>query len=947
LEALNIMQISRLCAIVACAVLLSGAGAGGNSPAAQSASDDLTSGLLADYKWRSIGPGSAGGRITDVEALESDFTYVIVASASGGVWKSVNAGTTWMPIFDNYPSASIGDIKIFQGDRNLIWVGTGEANNRNSVAWGDGIYKSIDGGETFTNVGLRNTFQIARVVTHPSNRDIVYVAAVGQLWGQSGDRGLFKTIDGGQTWQKLTGGLPADPDTGATEIVMDPTNPEVLYTAFYKRIRLPWRFESGSTTGGMFKSTDGGRTWKPLTRGLPAGWKGRIGIDVYKKNPQIVMAIVEAEQTGDLSTPDSGVYRSEDGGDTWKYLNTYNNRPFYYSQIRMNPADDQRVYVLTANFMWSFDGGTTLVSPGAPFGSAYDHHAMWFDPANTNRFYLGKDKGLTLTHDHGGSFLFYDNLPVSQAYHVAVDMRDPYAVYQGLQDNGTWSTMSFTRDALGIRNDVTWKLHYDDGMYLAIDRNDWRTVYSEGTNASFRLVDPVGRSDTSRRVSPASIVNWADVATPVTPGGLPAFRTNWTAPFILSPHDQRTIYYGINHLLKSTNGGVTWTAISKDLSTGDPQNTRITNSQVGGEAGAAEQHGTIYSISESPLVAGTIWVGTDDGNLWLTRDDGATWTQVDASIPDVPNGLQVSRVLASVVDANTAYVAFDGHRSDNRAPWLFRTTDGGGTWQNVSAGLLAESPIYVVEEDSRNPDLLLVGTEHGVQISLDRGRSWRPMMNGLPTVAVYDIDIHPRDRDVIIGTHGRGAYILDDITALEAWRPALAAQPAHLFSQRMGTLWADGGRKAQLGENTYAGENPPSVLPVPYRQRDRARLVNTPLITFYLGRGAAGTASLEITNPDGVASTMSIPAKAGITRYAWDMRDQGAAPTGPGAARGRGAGAGRGGRAGGRGGGNAGRANAAAPPRSGAGVYALKLTIGGATATGTLALRDDPILTRR
>jgi len=508
----------RVSTIAACAAILSSVGARGTSLAAQSQSGDLTASLLSDYRWRSIGPASAGGRITDVEALETDFSYVVVASASGGVWKSINAGTTWTPIFDNYSSASIGDIKIFQGDRNIIWVGTGEANNRNSVAWGDGIYKSTDGGKTFANVGLRNTFQIARVVTHPRNPDIVYVAAVGNLWGETGDRGLFKTVDGGKTWQKLVGGLPTDAGTGATELVMDPTNSEVLYTAFYKRLRLPWRLESGSTTGGIFKSTDGGRTWKKLTRGLPTGWTGRIGLDIYKKNPRVIMAIIEAAQTDDLSVPGSGIYRSEDGGQTWKYLNTYNNRPFYYSQIRINPFDDQLVYVLTTNFQWSSDGGKTITAPRAPFGTSYDHHAMWIDPTNKDRFYLGKDKGLTLTHDHGGSFIYFDNLPLAQAYHVAADMRDPYAIYAGLQDNGTWGTMSFTRDVLGIRNDVTWKMHYDDGMYVAIDRNDWRTVYSEGTNASFRLVDPVGRSDTPRRVSPASIVNWAEVATPPTPG---------------------------------------------------------------------------------------------------------------------------------------------------------------------------------------------------------------------------------------------------------------------------------------------------------------------------------------------------------------------------------------------------------------------------------------------
>ncbi len=922
---------------------------------AQTAPDNATAALLADYKWRSIGPGSAGGRISDVEALDTDFRYVVVAAASGGVWKSTNAGTTWTPIFDHYGSSSIGDIKIFQGDRRILWVGTGEANNRNSVAWGDGIYKSTDGGETFANVGLGNTFQIARIVTHPKNADIVYVAAIGNLWAATGDRGVFKTTDGGKSWKKLAGGLPTDLKTGATDLVMDPANPEVLYAAFYERVRLPWRLESGGTSGGIFKSTNGGTTWRKLTRGLPDGWTGRIGLDIYRKNPRIVMAIIEAEAgAADMSKPGSGIYRSEDGGETWKYLNRYNNRPFYYSQIRINPSDDQRVYVLTTSFQWSSDGGKTFAAARAPFGPNYDHHAMWIDPTNKDRFYLGKDKGLTLTHDHGGSFIFFDNLPVMQAYKVAVDMREPYAIYAGLQDNGTVGTMSFSRDILGIRNDVSWKLHWDDGQYIAIDPNDWRTVYSEGTGGSFRVVDPIGHTDTQRRISPANIVNFSEVAPAESASdGLPPFRVNWTSPFIISPHDPGVLYYGSNYLLKSTDKGVTWTAISRDLTRRDADNRRTGTRAVGGEAGAAEQHATIYSISESPIAMGTIWAGTDDGNVWVTRDGGTTWTQVDANIPDVPNGTHVSRIAASAADANTAYVSFDGHRSDNRAPWLFRTTDGGRTWQNLSGGLAPNSPVYVVEEDSRNPDLLFVGTEHGLQVSLDRGRTWRPMMNGLPTVAVYDIVIHPRDRDVILGTHGRGIYVLDDITALEAWRPALAAKATHLFTQRQATLWVDMSRSGQLGDNTFAGENPPFVQPADFQTRDRTHLVNTPLITFYLGAGATGTATLEVTSPDGTSRTLSIPAKPGITRYAWDMRSEVPAVAaagdetgraggarGAGGGRAGGGGGGRAGGGGGRGRGTGGRGGGARPE---SGTYALKLTLGSSTATGSIVVRADPL----
>ncbi len=855
---------------------------------------------------------------------------MLAAAASGGVWKSTNAGTTWTPIFDRYGSSSIGDLKIYQADPRILWVGTGEANNRNNVAWGDGVYKSTDGGQSLENMGLRNTHQIARIVTHPTNPDVVYVAAIGNLWGSTGDRGVFKTTDGGKRWVKLTGGLPNDPTSGATELVMDPSNPNVMYTAFYQRLRLPWRFNSGGPNGGIFKTTDGGTSWKKLTAGLPAGSTGRIGLDVYRKNPQIVLAIVEAEPgSEDLSRPGGGIYRSEDGGMTWKYLNRYNNRPFYYSQIRVNPSDDQRVYVLATAMQLSTDGGKTVTPARPPYGGNYDHHAIWFDPANKDRFYLGKDKGLTLTHDHGATFIYHDNLPVMQAYKVAADMREPYAIYAGLQDNGSFGTMSFTRDGLGIRNDVAWKLHWDDGQYIAIDPTDWRTVYSQGTNGSFRVVDPLTHTDTPRGVSPATIINFKDVApADSTAGALPRFRVNWSTPFIISPHDPAVVYYGSNYLLKSTDKGVSWTAISKDLSKADPTRNMFGTGGLTPDASGAEGFATIFSVSESPVAKGTIWAGTDDGNVWLTRDAGAMWSQVDANIPDVPKGTWVSRVVASALDANTAYVSFDGHRSDDRRAWLFRTTDGGRTWTNLSARLAPNSPVYVVEESAKNPDLLFVGTEHGVQVSIDRGGTFRPMMNGLPTVAVYDIVIHPRDRDVILGTHGRGVYVLDDISALEQWTPSVAAAPAHLFTQRPATLWVDQSRGGQLGEQVYFGENPPYVQPAA-QSRDRARVVNTPLITFSLGAGATGTATLEITSPAGSARAYSIPAKPGVTRFVWDMRPQAADAEAAGGARGR---PGAGGR-------RAVGARAAEP-----GTYQVKLTHGAATATGTLVVRSDPIL---
>ncbi|MFA6166663.1 MAG: hypothetical protein WC700_08610, partial [Gemmatimonadaceae bacterium] len=404
---------------------------------------------------------------------------------------------------------------------------------------------------------------------------------------------------------------------------------------------------------------------------------------------------------------------------------------------------------------------------------------------------------------------------------------------------------------------------------------------------------------------------------------------NWSTPFIISPHAPNVVYYGSNYLLKSTDKGVSWTAISKDLSKADPTRNMIGTGGLTPDASGAEGFATIFSVSESPVAKGTIWAGTDDGNVWLTRDEGATWQQVDANIPDVPKGTWVSRVVASASDANTAYVSFDGHRSDDRRAWLFRTTDGGRSWTNLSAGLATNSPVYVVEESDRNPDLLFIGTEHGMQVSFDRGATWRPMMNGLPTVAVYDIVIHPRDRDVILGTHGRGVYVLDDISALEQWRPALTSAPVHLFTQRPATLWVDQSRGGQLGEQTYFGQNPPAIAPVDFQGRDRARVVNTPLITFALGAGATGSATLEITSPSGSTRSVSIPARPGITRFAWDMRMQNAGAETGGGARGRS---------------GAGGARAAGARPAETGTYTLKLIMGSHSASGALILRPDPLL---
>ncbi|MEJ7758232.1 MAG: hypothetical protein WKF55_01435 [Gemmatimonadaceae bacterium] len=827
------------------------------------------SALLSSSRWRNIGPASMGGRVVDIEALDSAFATVYVASASGGVFKSVNAGNTWEPIFDNYPSASIGDVAVFQPNPNIVWVGTGEANNRNSVAWGDGIYKSADAGRTFRNMGLGTTHQIARVVTHPSNPDIVYVAAIGHLWGYTGDRGLFRTTNGGTTWAKLGGGLPADKRAGAIELVMDPTNPNVLYTALYDRLRKPWTFTSGGKTGGIYKSTDAGATWTRLTRGLPPGETGRIGLAISRQNPQIVMAIVEAAQTNDLAQPGSGIYRSEDGGNSWTYVNTYNNRPFYYSQIRINPLDHQRVYVLTTRFMVSDDGGKSFRNGSADEEIHGDFHAMWLDPKNASRYYIGADKGASLTHDHGRKFTLFDNFAIGQYYRIGVDMRDPYFVYGGLQDNGTFAGPSFSRDARGILSDDTWKVHWGDGMDIQIDPTDWRRVYTEAEGGSFRRYDPETRTSANSRPSQANIVNYAEVLG-TSARGTGMFRFNWSAPLVMSPHNPATLFLGGNHLFRTTDRGDSWRIISADLTTNDSAKTRITHGGITRENTGAETHGTITSVSQSPIAEGVIWVGTDDGNVQITRDGGARWTNVRGAVRGVPSGTWVGRVEASHFDPATAYVAFDGHRSDIFTPWIFKTSDYGRTWTNISSNIPAGQVVHVVREDLRNPNLLFAATEFAVWASLNGGKRWTRFMNGMPTVATQDLVIHPRDNDLIAGTHGRSIFIADDITPLQQLTPAIIAAPAHLFDQRVATLWENGSRGGQRGHFLFAGENPPSVGPS--GTLPRAGLTHSAFITYYLKASPASAATLEISNGRGLTRVVTLPRNAGIQRYRWDLR---------------------------------------------------------------------------
>ncbi len=890
--------------------------------------------LIKDLKWRNVGPANMVGRISAFEALDNNFTQVLCAGASGGVWKSVNAGTTWEPIFDKYGSASIGDVAFFQKDPNVIWVGTGEECVRNSVAWGDGIYKSTDGGKTFTRMGLETTQTIGKVVTHPTDPNIVYVAASGHPWGYTGDRGLFKTEDGGKTWQKLAGGLPNDGKTGAIDLVMDPANSDTLFVTFWQRLRQPWRFDSGGPNGGIFKTTDGGKTWTKLTKGLPAGDVGRIGIAISRSNPKVLMAVVEhgyqpprmiGTAPNQKENPDykdmaklgTGIYRSEDGGGTWIYMNRTNSRPFYYSHIYINPLDDKLVYFLATSLQYSEDAGKTFKTMG---GLHPDFHTMWLDPTNKNRFYVGQDGGASLTYDHGKTWVFFDNLCMSQFYAVSADMRDPYYVYGGLQDNGTWGGPSMSREGM-ILTDFWFNIGGGDGFHTQNDPTDWRTAYCESQGGSAQRVNVETRE--SKRITPTTmnVVNFKEFY-PVWPppgqaqaagqrgqrggqrGQAPAqpaqpqapqraqqagqqvaqqpetpmgqfggpgvrspFRFNWSTPIAISPHNPRTIYMGGQHLLRSMDRGDNWMIISPDLTTNDKNKFGSRDGGVDKPTGGitadvtgAETHCTIITISESPKTPGLIWVGTDDGNVQLTRNGGVTWTNVRNTVPGVPKGIWVSRVEASHFDEGTCYLTFDGHRSDDFKPYVFKTTDYGKTWTNIAGNIPDGQSVYVVREDLKNKNLLFVGTEFACFFSINGGKTWTNLTLNMPTVAFHDLLIHPRDNDLIAATHGRGIWIMDNISALQQATDTVLSSEAYLFeNSRPATRWLRITRGGYgRGNLFFKGENPPTGA----------------MINYYVKDKPAGPVTIEITDVTGLSkTTFTIDnAASGINRLMWDLR---------------------------------------------------------------------------
>jgi hypothetical protein len=785
--------------------------------------------ITNDLKWRNIGPANMMGRIAAIDASNSDYRKVLIASASGGVFKSENAGITWESIFDKYGAGSIGSIKFDQNNLDVIWIGTGESANRNSSAYGDGIYKSMDGGKSFTNMGLESTHQIAEIEIHPKNSDIVYAAAVGHLWGYAGERGLFKTIDGGKSWEKVSGGLPSDNKTGCTEIVIHPNNPKIMFAGFYHRIRQPASFISGGENGGLYKSIDGGKSWKKIINGLARGSSGMIDISIHLNNPDIMVMAYEADENLPEDEPGTGVYISYDQGESWNHLLKHAVRPFYHGQIEIDPIDPNNIYVVSRGFMISNDGGKTFSSRKWRTDGG-DDHDMWIAPYDNKIMYLATDQGSRLSIDGGNTWLSHNNMAIGQYYAIGVDMRDPYYVGGGLQDNGLWITPSNSREYRGILNMHSMWIAEGDGFHTQIDPEDWKTIYTVNHVGFVARQNIETREYTFITPTPETIKNFNEFVDydydetrnkyTIDPGEHwffrerpdrtllpPQFRFNWSSPFIISSHNSKKVLFGSNYLFQSYDRGDTWNIISPDLTTNDKKlrNTSngggLTNSNTGGE-----NHFTIITISDTPIDTTIIWAGTDDGNVQITKNNGENWENVKLNIKGVPKKIWVSRIEASKHVKERAYVTFDNHRFDDNNPYVYITEDYGETWKNITSNLPKNYSVYVIKEDPINPNLLFVGTEESVYFSYNKGLSWEKLGSKLPTVAVHDLVIHPRDGDLIAGTHGKSIWILDDISPL---RNLNADNKNKLFDTRESTQWIriNTGRKQPYFE--FRGKNPP------------------------------------------------------------------------------------------------------------------------------------------
>ena len=841
--------------------------------------DPMSTVTFNGLRLRSIGPAFTSGRVIGLAVDPSNPSHYFVAAASGGVWKTLNAGTTWTPVFDREGSYSIGCIVLDPKNPLTVWVGTGENNSQRSVSYGNGVYRSDDGGKTWKNIGLKTSEHIGRIAIDPKDSNIVYVAAQGPLWGPGGERGLYKTTDGGKTWKQI---LKISENTGVTDVVIDPQNPEILYAAAYQRRRHMWTLIDGGPESALYKSTDAGATWNKLRAGLPTTEMGRIGLAISPVDPNVIYAQVEAADRK------GGIFRSNDRGGSWERRNEFDATAMYYARIVADPKDVDRLYVMNVFLMVSDDGGKTLRRLGEK-SKHVDNHEIWIDPNNTDHYLVGCDGGVYESYDRGANWDFKRNLAVTQFYDVTVDNAKPfYNVYGGAQDNFAFGGPSRTRNASGIVNSDWFVTQGGDGFRTQVDPEDPNTIYAELQNGNIIRYD----KRTGERMG----------IQPQVARGEDPLRWNWDSPFIISPHSRTRLYFAADRLFRSDDRGDSWQVISGQLSRGLDRDRLAVMGKIWSIDAVAKNASTAFfgnasALAESPKKEGLIYIGTDDGLLQITEDDGKNWRRVEKPL-DVPELAYVSRIVASNHEANTVYVAFENRQNADFKPYLLKSTDAGRTWTSIKSNLPANHPVWAIAEDHVNPNLLFVGTEFGLFFSVDGGRKWVQLKGGLPTIQVRDLTIQKRENDLVVGTFGRGIYILDNYTALRSLTPELLKQDAVLFPVKDALMYIQaqpiGGRgKSFQGESFYTAENPPFGATFTYYLKDalktkkekrqeaekdaskKGAVLSIPNRSDLSAEEEEEAPAIIFTVTDAnghVVRRLTGPITAGVQRIAWDLR---------------------------------------------------------------------------
>lgn len=928
----------------------------------------LDTDALSGLELRTIGPAAMSGRLVDIAVVESDPFTFYVASATGGVWKTTNNVVTFDPVFEREATHSVGDIAVSQQNPDTVWVGTGERANRQSSSWGDGVYKSTDAGETWTNMGLRDTQHIGRIVLHPHDVDVVYVAALGHLWGANDERGVYRSTDGGTSWQRI---LHVDADTGAVDLALDPSDPDILFAAMYQRRRTPYAFHGSGPGSGLYRSTDGGDSWLELTaasvdagapdnpdhpdgtrtNGLPAGEYGRIGMSIYRTDPRIVYVTVEQGDRYTASTSYegeryAGIYRSDDHGDSWQHMSDWNPRPMYASQILVDPSDEQRIYQQNA-FSWSDDGGRTWTVPRQSIHS--DDRHLWVNPADSRHLIKASDGALGISYDRGKTWLWASHLPVSQYYRVAVDNDDPYNIYGGLQDNGSWVGPNETFRSEGVLNEDWIRIGGGDGFLSVPDPADPSVAYAESQYLGLTQVD---RTTLERRsIRPGNPRGytfsrriWRLYGSGAEPRLLEEEMepANWNGPYLLSPHDPATLYAGTQNLYVSRDRGTTWRDIGRMSNEWERSEVQVMGQDPTARVASLDDgvpyYATVTVIAESPLREGLLYVGTDDGNVQVSRDGGDSWTNVADRFPGLPARTWVADLDPSPHQEATVFAAFDGHRADDHANYIYRSDDYGESWTSVIADMPANR---VVQQDAVNPNLLYAATELGFFVSIDAGAHWVELESNMPTLAFNDFVVHPRDGDLVLGTHGRGVWILDSVVSLRELTPSVVASPSHLFSIDPARMMRRRGTRAQTGDMVFRGANPPNGAIIDYwlatalQDPSEAEPPDSGDGEPAAANDASETpATLAVLDAAGATvRTLEPSLQRGMNRMVWDLRSDALPPMArvaipPDPAR-------------------ADSPRQSTPP-SGAlvvpGTYTVRLTVNGVVHARTVEVRDDPRL---